>query len=304
MPNANMKDKNRAVNVARLDVGTHGGVYEACRLTATAFPTGSYSSTTKTFTVTATGATSIDSVAPAIGDRVLITGDTTNNGIFRCTGAGAGSTSPTFIRASDMLNSADFKNGATVAITAGTVYTGSIWTFTIPASFVLDTNSPVVTVGTASTINAGNVATALGELALISTTATIANAALKTLNATPVTVVSAPAAGKYIEVVSCLARMIYATAAFDSVGATEYLELRYTDATGQIITQNVSPAGFADQSSTQQRLLPLATGAAALVNPVAAAVVVAHIATGEWYSAAGGGSLKLQILYRVRTLAI
>ncbi len=135
-------------------------------------------------------------------------------------------------------------------------------------------------------------------------TTVIANAALKTLNATPVTAVPAPAAGFYNELVSVHARIVFAGAAFDAVGATDFLELRYTNAAGLLLTQNVNPVGFADQASTQSRLVPLANATAAFLTPAAAAAIVAHIATGEWFGAAGGGELHLDILFRTRTLAV
>ena len=120
----------------------------------------------------------------------------------------------------------------------------------------------------------------------------IANAAVKTLNATPVEVIAAPGAGKAIEVVGDVQWMLdYDTAAFDAVGASDYLVLQYS--AGSNVTASVAPAGFGD-----------ATADAGLVTPAVGVVLAANTAvdaailTGEWYAAAGGGALAGRVKYR------
>jgi hypothetical protein len=132
-------------------------------------------------------------------------------------------------------------------------------------------------------------------------TKTIANAALKTLHATPVEVIATPGSGKFLEIVSVHANLVYATAAFDDVGASEFLELRHTNGSGALLTQTTGCAqGFGDASADAHLLIQPATG----IVPVDNANVVAYIAGGEWYAAAGGSALHLEVLYRVRTTAI
>lgn len=131
------------------------------------------------------------------------------------------------------------------------------------------------------------------------TTTTISNAATKTLHATPVEIVAAPGAGKAIVDLRVNVKYVYATAAFDSVGGSDDMEFRYTDASGAKLANDIETTGMLDQTSDQYRMSgPVLTS----LTPVANAPVVVTIATGEVYAAAGGGSLVIQAFYRVVTL--
>lgn len=131
------------------------------------------------------------------------------------------------------------------------------------------------------------------------TTTNIANAAVRTLNATPVAIIHAPGAGKAIVDVRVSIKYVYATAAFDSVGAGDDLEIRYTDGSGAKVANDIETTGMLDQASDQYRMVgPVNT----VLTPVANAAVVLRLATGEVYAAAGGGSLVVQAFYRIVTL--
>ena len=124
----------------------------------------------------------------------------------------------------------------------------------------------------------------------------IANAACRTLNATPVQVIPAPGVGKAIVDVWVQAKYVYATAAFDSVGAGDDLAFKYTDASGAKVCGDIETVGWLDQSSSAWRATgPVVTS----MTPVENAAVVAQILTGEVYSAAGGGSLVIRAQYRI-----
>lgn len=128
---------------------------------------------------------------------------------------------------------------------------------------------------------------------------TIANAAVRTLNATPVEVIPAPPSGYYIDVVSIMARLNYGSAAFDNVASGEDLCFKFTNASGaKVTTSDVTGVGFADQTANEVRLLK---GAA--VTPVAAAKVVASVLSGSWYSAAGDSSLTIESVYLIRQIS-
>lgn len=130
-------------------------------------------------------------------------------------------------------------------------------------------------------------------------TTTVNNAAVRTMNATPVEIIPAPGSGKAIVDVRVNVKYVYATAAFDSVGSSDDMEIRYTDGSGAKVANDIETTGFLDQSSDQYRMSgPVLTS----MTPVANAAVVARFATGEVYSAAGGGSLVVQAFYRVVTL--
>lgn len=130
----------------------------------------------------------------------------------------------------------------------------------------------------------------------VKTTTTIANAAVRTMNATPVTIIEAPPAGYAIENVRINAKYVYATAAFDSVGSGDDLEIRYTDGSGTKVANDIETTGWLDQTSDGYRLSgPVLTS----MTPLAATKVVARFAGGEVYGAAGGGSLVIKAVYDI-----
>lgn len=140
----------------------------------------------------------------------------------------------------------------------------------------------------------------LDETRLIRRVTTIATAAVRTLNATPVSVVPAPGAGFFIEVDSVRVMLDYNSAGYDAVaGSGEDLSFKYTNASGAKVTGDIAGWGFGDATSDQQRL---ARGVA--VTPVANAAIVAHILSGEWYSAAGNSPLLVEVFYRVRRVQL
>lgn len=117
--------------------------HEACRLATTAAITGTYSTTTKALTVTATGRGSIDSVNVTVGDRLLLKtqSDDTQNGIYVVTVQGTTGVSPVYTRAADCNASNQFEPAFVVAISEGTVNADSVYVFTADAPFTMDTSS-------------------------------------------------------------------------------------------------------------------------------------------------------------------
>lgn len=125
---------------------------------------------------------------------------------------------------------------------------------------------------------------------------TIATAAVKTLYTTPVTLVAAPGAGKALILVGATFFLDYASAGYDSVGASDDLTIKYTNASGDVLA-TVESTGFLNATSDQVRYVHPVTTAA--ITPVANAALVAHILTGEIYSAAGDSPLKYKVEYKV-----
>ena len=163
----------------------------------------------------------------------------------------------------------------------------------------------VVTVGTVaaggsvflSATHAISDAALEADAPLLQASGTIAAGAVATLFATPIEMVAAPAAGKYLEPVSLHWWLDFETAAYDGNAAGEDLVVKYTNAAGDTAMDTVDEAGFADAIADAHR-----TVYGIAVAPVAAAALVAHILVAEWFGAAGDSPLKWEMLYRVRDL--
>lgn len=104
---------------------------------------GTYDSGAMTYTVTATGPLSIDGVAVAAGDRVLLTGQTTmtQNGIYVVTTPGSTGVSPILTRADDFNSSDDVYGGIHVRVNEGTAHADSEWVLTTDDPITLDTTA-------------------------------------------------------------------------------------------------------------------------------------------------------------------
>jgi hypothetical protein len=126
------------------------------------------------------------------------------------------------------------------------------------------------------------------------TVVTLTNAQVKTLYSAPVSVIAAPGAGKFIQIVDVQGKLNYATAGFDAVGTGDDLVLKYTNASGGTAA-TLETTGWLDATADAYQL----GIAASTVKPVANAAVVAHILAGEIFTSAGGGSVTLKIKYRV-----
>lgn len=122
--------------------------------------------------------------------------------------------------------------------------------------------------------------------------AVITSAQVLALNATPVTVLPAPGAGKYY-IIEEFEIIKPAGTAYAGIATGEDLSLKYTDASGAVCG-TAEMTGFADSTSTT---VTFAKGAS--VIPVVNAAIVAHMLTGEITT--GTSPFYLKIFYRIGT---
>lgn len=99
---------------------------------STASITGTYAGATcatSTFTVTATGALSMDGVNPPVNSRVLLKNQSTGlqNGVYNVTVAGTTGVSPVLTRSSDYNSPADMNAGSLVPVINGTANATTSW---------------------------------------------------------------------------------------------------------------------------------------------------------------------------------
>lgn len=129
------------------------------------------------------------------------------------------------------------------------------------------------------------------------TDVTITSAQLLALNATPITLVAAPAAGTANVLLDVQFFLDYNSAAYAGIAAGEDLAVRYTNGSGDILA-TVEATGFLDATADAFRFQAAVT---TTVTPVAAAALVLHMLTGEVIT--GNSPLKVRIRTRNITLA-
>lgn len=120
---------------------------------------------------------------------------------------------------------------------------------------------------------------------------TITSAQMLALNASPITVVPAPGAGKANIPVGISLFLDFATTAYAGIAAGEDLSLKYTDASGQEQIQ-VEATGFLDAGADAHRYKVQND---ALKTPVANAALVLHMLVGEIIT--GDSSLEVEVFY-------
>lgn len=103
-----------------------------------------------------------------------------------------------------------------------------------------------VTIGAAQ-LEAGTiVSAAMSETLIKVATVSLTNAQVLALRATPITIVSAPGAGKVTEFISCVI-LFDRTAAYTETD--DNLVVRYTGTTGLIVSQAIEMTGFIDAAA-------------------------------------------------------
>lgn len=148
-----------------------------------------------------------------------------------------------------------------------------------------------------ATIPAGYVTTAMlasPGSTLLEASLTIATAAVLTLNGTPVTIIAAPGAGKYIEIISASASMTFVSAAY---ATNTTLRLRCNGAT---IGQLQDTAILLSSVSKNTRFKDVTSAAAGETQIITNTAVVVDVATGN--PTTGDSTLVIKCCYRIVTI--
>jgi len=125
----------------------------------------------------------------------------------------------------------------------------------------------------------------------------VTTAQLLALNATPITIVSAPSTDRALIFDGALIRKPAGTA-YAAIAAGDDLAIKYTDASGAQVAE-CEATGFLDQATAQIRYVRPHTAASgnSAITPVAGAALVLHMLTSEVTT--GTSDLHLQIEYRL-----
>lgn len=126
---------------------------------------------------------------------------------------------------------------------------------------------------------------------------TISAASVLLLRATPYTLVAAPGAGKYLEFVSAVLILDYGTVAYTESAAN--LAVRFTGASGTIVSQAIEATGFADVTAdTATNALPKIDAISAKTACENKGLFLHNTGAGEWANS-GDSVLRVKVLYRV-----
>lgn len=132
----------------------------------------------------------------------------------------------------------------------------------------------------------------------------LSNADIKAIRATPITVVSAPAAGNVIMFMGAMLKLNYGgTNVFTEAG--DNLAFRYTNGSGAIVSQTIETTGFIDQAAdTITNALPKIDAIVAASASEAQALVLHNIGGAEISGNAGNdNTVNLRVYYLVQALA-
>lgn len=131
------------------------------------------------------------------------------------------------------------------------------------------------------------------QMAEVSITA----AEMLALRATPKTLVAAPGAGYVLEFISALFIYDY-TAAFTE--SDDNIDIKYTNASGAIVSTELDATGLLDATSDQLRTLkPITTDLTPVEN---AALVLHNSGNGEWGGT--GSPCRVKVAYRVHATGL
>ena len=159
----------------------------------------------------------------------------------------------------------------------------------------------VLTAGASSNwiVLGGTSSAALSESVLRQQVTTLTNAQVLALRATPITVATAPGAGKLIEFVGAM--LIFDRTAVYSE-TDDNLAIKYTNGSGVQASATIEATGFVDAAADASiTAIPASNVNAAVSN---AALVIHNIGDGEYGGGNAANTIKVIVSYRVHTTGL
>ena len=148
-----------------------------------------------------------------------------------------------------------------------------------------------------TTIGAGKVTPAMLSFSLSSyleASLTIPTASVLTLNATPLTIVSAPGSGKYIEIISASCSMTYVSAAYATNTTLQLIN------EGATAAQLHNTAALIGTTTKNTKFIDATAAAAGGTQAITNTALQVKVATGD--PTAGDSDIKVKVTYRIVTI--
>lgn len=151
-----------------------------------------------------------------------------------------------------------------------------------------------------NTLGAGTFAQDISENWLRVATVNIATGAVLTMATTPVELVAAPGAGKFIEFISAQIILDYNSVPYTESG--DNMAIRYTNGSGVIVSQDIESTGFITAAAdTITNAIPKIDALVSATGAVNQALVLDNIGTDF---GAGNSDLIIKIAYRIITTGL
>lgn len=198
-----------------------------------------------------------------------------------------------------------------ISFAVGSVGTGEILNATIvDADIAADTLTSIslavgsvgtgeildATIATADLANDAVTSAKTDEELVQNLNVTISSASIDALNATPYTVIAAPGADKFIDVISVIGHVNFSSESWNNATASDSLTFRYTDGSG-VVVASLSNDFVETASDGYTAIAERVTGQSGQTLPVTGAPIVAEIAND--LAIDGATTFTFEILYRV-----
>jgi len=169
---------------------------------------------------------------------------------------------------------------------------------TLPGSQWSNVTIPESIIETANGIGGSSLSTTLIQYASTSLT----NTNMLALRATPITVVSAPGAGKILEFISACLIFDY-TAAYTET--TDNMAIRYNDGSGVIVSDTIEATGFVDATADTITFARKAVdGIVAASAGVNKSLVIHNTGDGEYGGGNASNAIRIKVAYRIHTTGL
>lgn len=182
---------------------------------------------------------------------------------------------------------------------SGPLVVGGVEVVSSTGAITADIQATAGSIGTAELANNAVTSAKLDVSTIQYAEVSLTNANVLNLRATPITLVAAPGAGKFVEFIS-------AQLLFDYVGAytesTDNMAIKYENGSGTAVSETIEATGFVDATADTVINVKPTTSAALAKTAIENKVLCLHnTGDGEYGGGNAGNAVRVKVAYRVHT---